>query len=124
VLALAACAPANASGRSQVVSISIRYSRFTPARVEVRAGTSVRFVITNHDPIDHEFIVGPPAVHERHEKGTERHHGARAGEVTIAAGTTATTTYPFPAAGAVMYACHLPGHFAYGMKGFVVVTTS
>ena len=41
--------------------------------------------------------------------------------MSIAPHTTAATTYSFHARGTVLFACHLPGHFAYGMKGYVIV---
>ena len=49
----------------------------------------VTFVLRNDDPIDHEWIVGDAAVHERHRTGTEPVHAARPTEVRIPAGTTA-----------------------------------
>ena len=113
-----------ASARSsgpQTVVLAMRHSKFIPAVVEVKAGTTVRFVVDNLDPIDHEFIVGSAAVHDRHEKGTEAHHGARPGEVSVAAGEMATTTFTFPKAGSVVFGCHLPGHWDYGMQGVVRV---
>jgi uncharacterized cupredoxin-like copper-binding protein len=33
----------------------------------------------------------------------------------------AATAYTFHTPGVVLFACHLPGHFAYGMVGEVVV---
>ena len=43
------------------------------------------------------------------------------GEVSIPPHETGVTTYSFHAPGKVLFACHLPGHFAYGMKGYVIV---
>ena len=43
--------------------------------ISVPAGVAVTFVLRNDDPIDHEFIVGDAAVHERHRTGTEPVHG-------------------------------------------------
>jgi uncharacterized cupredoxin-like copper-binding protein len=117
---LAGCGDAGAAAR-RTVELGARYSRFTPGEVVVPAGTTVRFEIRNDDPIDHEFIVGPQEVHDRHETGTEREHGAVPGEVTVPAGTTRTTEYRFDEPGTVVFACHLPGHFAYGMRGEIVV---
>ena len=34
---------------------------------------------------------------------------------------TGVTTYTVHTPGTVLFACHLPGHFAYGMKGYVIV---
>ena len=126
VLLLAAlvggCGGRAAAGTGTVVTITIHHSRFQPAELRVRPGSTVRFVVRNTDPIDHELIVGDQAVQQRHEHGSERHHDAP-GEVSVAAGQEATTTFTFPAAaGRLEYACHLPGHYAYGMHGTITVT--
>jgi uncharacterized cupredoxin-like copper-binding protein len=115
---------ANAVARANeplVIPITIHYSHFEPASVTVPAGRPVTFVITNTDPIDHEWIVGDAASHERHRTGTEPTHGARPTEVSIPAGTERRTTLTF-AAGSEQFICHLPGHERYGMVGTVVIT--
>ncbi len=104
------------------VTIDVEHSRFRPAVLRVRPHTDVRFVIVNHDPIGHEFIVGGPEVHARHANGHEAYHPQVPGEVTAPAGERASTTYRFDAPGPVEFACHLPGHYQYGMHGTVVVT--
>ena len=106
---------------SVTVTLQVERSRFEPARLVVRQHSTVTFRIVNHDPIGHELIVGGDEVHARHEAGTHGQHGAVPGEVSVAPGETATTTYDFHTPGVVVYACHLPGHFAYGMAGEVVV---
>jgi uncharacterized cupredoxin-like copper-binding protein len=85
-------------------------------------GRAVTFVITNTDPIEHEWIVGDAALHERHRTGTEPVHNARPTEITIPALSERRTTVTFPAAGSLQYICHLPGHEAYGMVGTVTIT--
>jgi uncharacterized cupredoxin-like copper-binding protein len=105
-------------------NLGIHHSRFSANEIRVRPGTTVRFVLTNDDPILHELIVGPPEVHQRHEAGTEAAHAPRPGEVTIQPNTTAETTYDFPNAGSFEFTCHLPGHRAYGMTGRVVVSNA
>ena len=108
------------SGRDDApVAIEIHYSRYAPSAVTVPLGVPVTFTIHNADPIDHEWIVGTAAVHERHRTGTESVHGARATEVTIPAGGTRTTTVVFGTAGSELFICHLPGHEAYGRVGTV-----
>jgi len=104
------------------VTIVMHHSRFVPGVVEARPGQAITFVVRNDDPIDHELIMGPEDVQRRHEAGREReHHGDVPGEVSVPAGSERRTTYRFTAPGSVPYACHLPGHFAYGMRGDVVV---
>jgi uncharacterized cupredoxin-like copper-binding protein len=111
--------PTGAAPRT--VEITMRHSKFLPAQFVVRRGTTLRFVITNDDPIDHELIVGDEAVQQRHENGTDPKHGAIPGEVTVHAGTTAETTYTFSRPGVMLIGCHAPGHYAYGMRGRVIV---
>lgn len=109
------------------VTLTIRHSRFSPEHLVVRSGTLVHFVIRNDDPIGHEFIVGDDGVHQRHEAGTEPVHPPRPGEVSIAGGATAETDFRFEGttgSGPVVYACHLPGHYRYGMSGTVDVVSS
>jgi uncharacterized cupredoxin-like copper-binding protein len=105
----------------RTVEITIRHSGFDPSSLSFPAGTSVRFVIRNTDPIDHEFILGDQEVQDRHETGTEPHHGEIPGEVSIPAGQTAITTYRFSESGMLLFGCHLPGHWDYGMRGLVTV---
>jgi uncharacterized cupredoxin-like copper-binding protein len=103
----------------RTVTMTIHFSRFDPASLQVDPGETVRFVVTNTDPIDHELLVGDAAMQAIHEKGTEALHGARPGEISVPAGTTVETTFTFPAALALgwEFACHLPGHYDYGMHG-------
>jgi uncharacterized cupredoxin-like copper-binding protein len=117
--ALAGWSRASEPGRT--VDLAIHYSRFDASSIAVSAGETVRFVIHNEDPIDHEFIVGDRRVQRVHENGTEPSHGAKPGEVTVPAGATVETTYTFPAAPEhIEFACHLPGHYAFGMHGSFV----
>jgi uncharacterized cupredoxin-like copper-binding protein len=105
-----------------VVPITIHYSHYEPAAVTVPVGVPVTFVITNSDPIDHEWIVGDAATHERHRTGTEPVHGVRPTEVSIPALSEKRTTVTFAATGSQQFICHLPGHEAYGMVGTVTIT--
>jgi len=106
---------------SVTVTLTIHHSRFEPDHIRVAPGTTVRFVVDNRDPINHELIVGDAEVHRRHEEGTEPVHPPRPGEVSVPALTSAETTFAFVDPGSVLYACHLPGHFRYGMSGDVDV---
>jgi len=117
---LAAC---TARGSSPIVEIAIHYSHFDPATVSVPVGVPVTFVIDNTDPIDHEWIVGDAAGHQRHRTGTEPAHEERPTEVSITAGTTRTTVVTFETTGTFAFICHLPGHEAYGMAGTVEVVS-
>jgi uncharacterized cupredoxin-like copper-binding protein len=116
-------APVAAAGPT-TIRITAHHSRFEPDRITVKPGSTVRFMVHNSDPIDHEFIIGPPAVHELHERGTPHFHtGITPGEITVPAGATVATTWTFGPSGspAVAYGCHLAGHWAYGMHGLATI---
>jgi uncharacterized cupredoxin-like copper-binding protein len=130
-LLVASVAPACSSARGatavRTVAVTIHYSHFSPAQLSVAAGETVRFTIRNSDPIDHEFILGDQSVQDREEAATDPiHDGAMPGMVSAPAGTTVSTVVTFPshpAQPSLIYACHLPGHYAYGMRGSLQVTS-
>ena len=116
-------APGGVAGAPKI-RITAHHSRFEPDRLTVKPGSTVRIVVHNSDPIDHEFIIGPPAVHELHERGTPHFHtGVTPGEITVPAGATVETSWTFGPSGspAVAYGCHLAGHWAYGMHGLATI---
>ena len=108
-------------GGATAPTIEIRYSRFAPEVVTIRAGVPVTFTLRNEDPIAHEWIVGTAAVHERHRVGNEPYHDHLPTEVTVPALATRTTTLTFEKSGDYAFICHLPGHEAYGMRGTLQV---
>lgn len=120
-LAVLAWAVITHAGAGDTVPIELRYSRFEPDDLRFETGKVVTFVISNTDPIDHEFILGDWSVQQRHETGTEAHHGAIPTEVSVPAGETVETTISFSKPGNLILGCHLPGHYAYGMKAKVTV---
>lgn len=119
-LSLAACAPGERA-EPRTVTLTIRYSRFQPGQMTVAEGTTVRLVVENRDPIAHELIVGDQEVQDLHETGTGHHHGTVPGEISAPAGSTVETTYTFDQPGEILFGCHLPGHYAYGMRGTILV---
>ncbi|MGH2392050.1 MAG: plastocyanin/azurin family copper-binding protein [Candidatus Limnocylindria bacterium] len=122
LLGAAVVAGCGASPPVQRVEILIHYSHFTPPEVTVAHGVPVTFVLVNEDPIDHEWLIGDAAFHERHRTGTEPAHGDRPDEVSVPALGSAETTLTFDEPGDVVFICHFPGHEAYGMVGVVHVT--
>lgn len=134
VVGLAACAAmaygayATAGpGSTRVVDVTINHSKFDTSRIEVDAGETITFVIHNDDPIDHEFIIGDEKTQRVHEVGSEAHHGAIPTEISIPAGETRETTVEFEDAEALvtadplLFGCHLPGHYDFGMRGIIEV---
>ena len=124
VLLLLAGLAAGCSGgpTPQRVEIRIHYSHYEPSVMTVTYGVPITFVLINEDPIDHEWLLGDAAFHERHRTGTEKQHGARPNEISIPALTTVETLLTFTAPASLQYICHLPGHEAYGMVGTLTIS--
>ncbi|HEX2046879.1 MAG TPA: plastocyanin/azurin family copper-binding protein [Acidimicrobiales bacterium] len=120
-LGLALLTGCSADGGGRTVVLDVHHSRFSVDQLHVRPGETVRFVLRNTDPIPHELIIGDQHVQDVHEAGTEAHHADRPGEVSVAPGATAVTTYRFDRPGRLLFGCHLPGHWAYGMRGTIQV---
>jgi uncharacterized cupredoxin-like copper-binding protein len=103
-------------------TVTIRYSHFEPEVLTAAVGVPITITLRNDDPIEHEWIVGTAAVHERHRNRTEPFHDEIPTEVTIPSLSTRVITVTFASPGEYQYICHLPGHEAYGMVGTVRVT--
>jgi uncharacterized cupredoxin-like copper-binding protein len=103
------------------VELRVEHSLFEHTELRVVEGTRLRFVVDNNDPINHELIVGGPDVHARHARGTEPRHPSIPGEVSVGPNEVGVTTLRFDEPGRYEFACHLPGHYEYGMHGVVEV---
>ena len=113
--------PACSSG-PRAVTIDMRFSHYSPAALTVHKGETVRFTLVNEDPITHEFIIGTPAQQEAHERGKDENHNGKPGQATLAPGETRIISFTFSKPGSLIFACHRPGHYLYGMRGTISIT--
>lgn len=119
--------PGKASEAARTVEIRMLDTlRFDPADVAVRKGETVTFRVTNAGTLVHEFDLGNQKFQDAHEKemqgmGSEHHMGDEPNAVSVPPGKTKTVTWTFSDAGTGIYACHVAGHYAGGMKGTVTV---
>lgn len=98
--------------------------RFDPASITVKAGETIRFLVTNTGKIDHEFALGDAESQHEHAEMMKKMPGMKhdeANAVTVAPGQTKEIIWQFAKPGKVEVACHLPGHYEAGMKGDIVV---
>jgi len=97
---------------------------FDPARIEVQAGETVTFVVTNTGDIEHEFVLGDEDFQEGHHEAMSQdgHGGDTEYAVTLAPGETKEVVWRFTQEGDLQYACHVAGHYESGMFGVVTVT--
>ena len=116
VAAATGCAPSQ-----EPITIGIKYSAYDPTELTVPVGVPVTFVLDNGDPIDHEWMVGDEAFHEKHRTGTHASHDSVPTEVSIPALESVSTTITFDEPGTFSFICHLPKHESYGMVGVLTV---
>ena len=117
--AFAGCSMGDATPKT--IEVRMQFSKYLPASLEVASGTTVEFVVVNEDPIAHEFIIGTEAEQLEHEKGSLDDDHTGPGEASVPAESTVRLSFTFAKAGLLFYACHLPGHYRYGMKGSLKV---
>ena len=94
--------------------------KFDPASLEVEAGETVTFVVSNTGQTDHEFVLGDEAYQESHGGGAVMEHEEGNG-VFLEPGDTGEVTWTFSDGGELIYACHVNGHFDSGMFGRIEI---
>ena len=94
--------------------------RFTPQRIAVRQGETIRVVARNLGKLRHEFILGDATDLAAHAEAMKRHPGMThdaPNMMTLEPGGTREIVWQFDSSGQVGFACLQPGHFEAGMKG-------
>jgi uncharacterized cupredoxin-like copper-binding protein len=135
-------------GEPRTIEIGMTDNEFSPARLEVEDGETVRLVFDNEGEATHDAVIGDEAAQAEHEaemratdtsdSSASSHdpaagmdHGsggdgeeAEEGAVTLAPGETGEITHTFAAGDEVIIGCHEPGHYEAGMKIAVEVATA
>ena len=131
---IAACAPSGTdvppqAAEERVVELVVTEdARFTPDRIDVQLGETIRFVVDNPTASDHEMFIGSAAEQDRHhaehtgvaaqDQASVSHFGYGA---FLPAFGDADFEWTFSQAGEVLIGCHLPGHYEGGHVATVVV---
>lgn len=98
--------------------------RFSPDRIEVREGETVRFVIRNAGKMLHEMVIGTKQELDAHAALMKKHPGMEHDEPYMAhvpAGKRGDIVWNFNRPGQFQFACLIPGHYEAGMVGTIVV---
>ncbi|MBW7926128.1 MAG: cupredoxin family protein [Burkholderiaceae bacterium] len=98
--------------------------RFTPDRITVKAGETVRFFLKNTGKVPHEFVIGSMDELREHAEMMRRMPEMRHEEpnsITLAPRQIGAVVWQFERPGPVDFACLVPGHFEAGMAGKVLV---
>lgn len=99
--------------------------RFSPDRLEIKLGETVRLVIKNDGKMLHELVIGTKKVLDEHAKLMEKFPNMEHEEpymAHVAPGKTGTIVWTFNRAGEFDFACLIAGHFSAGMKGSILVS--
>jgi uncharacterized cupredoxin-like copper-binding protein len=98
--------------------------RYAPAKLTVKSGQTVRFIITNAGKLKHEFAIGDAEEQRQHAEMMKRipamtyEHG---NAVSLEPGVTKELVWQFGKPGTFEIACHIPGHYEAGMHAIVTV---
>ncbi len=98
--------------------------RFTPDRIEVRQGETVRLRVRNSGKLLHELVIGTPRELAAHAEQMLKHPGMEHDEpymTHVDPGKTGEIIWTFNRPGEFEFACLIAGHFQAGMKGLITV---
>ena len=101
--------------------------RFTPDRLEVKQGETVRLVIENDGAVMHEFVLGTKKELDEHAALMVKFPTMEHDEPYMAhvgPGKTGEIVWTFNRAGDFDFACLVAGHYSAGMVGRVSVVAS
>lgn len=99
--------------------------RFTPARIDVRQGETVKFVVRNTGKVMHEFVIGTKSENGKHAEMMVKFPNMEHDEPYMAhvpPGKTGEIVWTFNRAGEFEFACLIAGHYQGGMVGTITVT--
>lgn len=117
------------AGDAKAVKRTIRIGmadsmRFSPDKVEVRQGETVRFVLTNTGKLVHELVIGTRKVLDEHAKLMMKFPDMEHDEpymAHVSPGKTGEIIWTFNRAGEFDFACLIAGHYQAGMTGRIRV---
>jgi uncharacterized cupredoxin-like copper-binding protein len=100
------------------------HMRFSPERIEVRQGETVKFVVRNNGRVMHEFVIGTRAENARHAELMVKFPAMEHDEPYMAhvpPGRTGEVVWTFNRVGEFEFACLIAGHYQGGMVGTIKV---
>lgn len=129
-LLLSGCLPAVASPpATRDIPVTISGMRFVPDHYNVRAGETIRFVVTNPTNVGHELFIGEMAEQLAHHREVMNQSPAEQIQAMQHTGYgiyldpegRGELTYHFATAGQIMIGCHVHGHWEAGMLATITV---
>lgn len=120
------------AGEAKAVTRTIEVSmtdnmRFTPDRIEVKQGETVRFVVKNTGKVMHEMVIGTKKDLDEHAAMMMKFPGMEHDEpymTHVAPGKTGEIVWTFNRVGDFDFACLIAGHYQAGMVGKIAVSAA
>jgi uncharacterized cupredoxin-like copper-binding protein len=98
--------------------------RYNPARISVKRGETIRFLVKNSGQVKHEVVLGTVKELREHaalmRKFPEMEH-ADPNQLAVDPGKTGELIWQFTKSGTFDFACLQPGHYEAGMHGRIAV---
>jgi len=98
--------------------------RFSPDRIDVKLGETLRFTARNTGRVLHEFVIGTRQENAAHYELMKKFPNMEHDEpwmAHVAAGGKSEVVWKFNRAGEFEFACLIAGHYEAGMVGKIVV---
>jgi uncharacterized cupredoxin-like copper-binding protein len=142
--AMAIGAPGDPAKVDRTIAITMNDNFFEPEEIKIKAGETIRFIVTNKGEFLHEFNIGTAAMHAVHQKEMaemmelglitstgidhmmmKMDHGSGKktmqhndpNSVLLEPGKQAKVTWRFTKTTELEFACNVPGHYESGMMG-------
>lgn len=107
-----------------ITSAMLDQMRFSPERIEVKQGETIRFVLKNGGKLKHEFVIGTREELDAHaalmKKFPKMEHD-QPYMAHVAPGKTGEVIWTFNQPGDFNFACLIGGHYQAGMIGSIKV---
>jgi uncharacterized cupredoxin-like copper-binding protein len=98
--------------------------RFSPDKIEVKQGDTIKFVVRNHGKVMHEFVIGTKKENDAHAEMMLKHPNMEHDEPYMAhvpPGKKGEIVWTFNRPGEFEFACLIAGHYQAGMIGKIKV---
>jgi uncharacterized cupredoxin-like copper-binding protein len=114
-----------AKGVTRTISVSMTDTmRFSPEKIDVKQGDTLKFVLKNDGKVMHEFVIGTKKDLDEHAALMVKFPNMEHDEPYmshVAPGKTGTIIWTFNKAGSFDFACLIAGHYQAGMIGKITV---
>lgn len=105
----------------KITAVDIKYDK---SEIRVKAGETIKFVVTNTGKLRHEFMIGDMDEQRQHAEMMKQmpdmvHEDANT--LSLEPGETKSLVWQFTKTGKLEVACHIPGHYEAGMRSQIVV---